>query len=279
MRGRHCATHSAPPQGVTVTLRKSGARPGHSVGNLSLTLYHGTTLAAATAIMAEGWRPVDVDAIVDAVAIEHGMDPADVRAELRSLNRYATSEGRGAWASFSSDRELTIHSWAQRAPEAKWDTLWSVWRLRHPEDLPDWNLSTRGHVWVWDQMRTDRLAVLEWETSYDEIVALGAYSHGFRKGPLPDAALLQIPGAAWEVGFDVPFTPSRDRLSLIEVDRHVDWQMFAHLLGMTEEEFIARANANHFAPPIPAPRDPSIGGPRPWWPTDYVLDYLARTSS
>jgi hypothetical protein len=68
------------------------------VGNLRLTLYHGTTLAAARAIMAEGWRPIDVDAMVDAVAIEHGIDPANVWAELRSLNRYATSKGPGARA-------------------------------------------------------------------------------------------------------------------------------------------------------------------------------------
>ena len=247
------------------------------MGDLPLTLYHGTTLPAAQAILAEGWRPVDVDAVVDAIAIEHGIDPARVWAELRSLNRYATSEGRGARASFCTNREVTLHSWTQRAPEAKWEALWSVWRLRHPDVAPEWAGSTPGYVWVWKQMRSDRLGVLAWETSYDEIVALRGHGHAFRRVPLPDPVLLHIPGASWEIGFDVPFTPPRDRLSVIEVDRHVDYLMFADLLGLTREEFIAREESGRFAPAMTAPDDPSIGGPRLWWSTDYVLDYLART--
>jgi hypothetical protein len=257
------------------TARRLVCNRGDAVPDLSLTLYHGTTLAGAQSILEEGWRPIDVDAMVDGVAVEHGIDPAEVRGELRALSRYATSEGRGAWASFSPDREKTIHSWAQRAPEAKWDALWSVWRLRHPEIMPDWNLSTPGHVWVWCQMRADRPAVVAWETSYDEIEALGGYGHGFSRGPLPELVHFRQSGAVPEVGFDVPFTPARGRLSVIEVHRHVDWLMFAHLLGVTEEEFQVRDNAGHFAPPEPRSNLPFLV--YPWWSTDYVLDYLART--
>jgi hypothetical protein len=258
---------------------------------VGVTLYHGTTLPAAESILREGWKATSVANQVDDVANANGIDPAEVWEELASLGRHVVGPNRGAWASFSPHREVTMYSWAQRAPEATWEALWSVWRLRHPELGEDWNLDTRGHVWVWEQIRGTPLAVIEYRTTYDGIVERGGYARGF--GGIPGGEAHQflresLPPRSefkrWfartsEMAFDLPFAPQKSRLSLVSVERTVDWMMYANLLGMTESEFKVLDRQGRFGAPasdsVPAEAQARLNVCTPWWTTNEVLDFLA----
>ena len=44
--------------------------------------------------------------------------------------------------------------WADRAPEATWDALWSVYRVRHAEVGWGWT-TPQGHLWVLAQRLYD----------------------------------------------------------------------------------------------------------------------------
>jgi hypothetical protein len=130
--------------------------------NAVVVLHRGTTMRAASSIIREGWKPVDVMDNVARVAAAHELSLADVIQNLEKYVRYAQGEGRGTTASFAPNRGDAEHAWAQRAPEAEWDSLWAVYRIEYMtlDDPWYWNTDVAGHAWVWDQMRDDQLAVV-----------------------------------------------------------------------------------------------------------------------
>ena len=108
------------------------------------------------------------------VAIAHELSPADVTQDLETYYRFVVGERRGRTVSFAPNRGDAEHAWAQRAPEAEWES-WAVYRIKHMtlDDPWLWNTDVAGHAWVWDQMRADQLAVVSYTTSYAEMVDLG----------------------------------------------------------------------------------------------------------
>src|SRR5882762_5355799 len=94
-------------------------------------LFHATTASAAKDILARGWRAINPRVIVDGVADDCGEQGAAVWQDLTEWSRFVTQPGREGWVSFATTFESAAR-WAQRAPEAKWEALWAIWRLRHP---------------------------------------------------------------------------------------------------------------------------------------------------
>jgi hypothetical protein len=250
-----------------------------------LALFHGTTLASAEQILREGWIVKPPRETVTDVALEYGEDPAIVINELERRDRFAVGERRGEWASFSLDELTTVHSWAQRAPEVRWESLWAIWRLNHPEVPYEVKGITRGGVtkdvdylprpgvtWVFQQMRHEELAVLKLKISYDSLVKLGATTEGFENKTLP--TLRELTSRAPGVAIPAPFRPSRSRVELRRIDRDLPWTVFAELLGLDDEEFQRRDRSGDFGPRLPdsvRPRDAEVW---PCWSLRAVEDLL-----
>jgi hypothetical protein len=246
-----------------------------------ITLFHGTTLSAAERILDEGWTVQPPQAVVAEVAAAHGLDPLAVTDHLTERGRFAAGETRGSWASFSLDEVITVHGWAQRAPEVRWEALWAVWRLGHPEVPFEVEVLSQegvtkevdylprpGEAWVFQQMRADRLALITLSISYDKLIQLGAMTEGFEHKPLPPRRALgpRTPVVLPGVAIPAPFRPSRSRLELLEIDRDVPWTLFAELLGIEDDQFQLRDRRGEFGPPASrgVPRRDK-GETRPWW--------------
>ncbi len=215
-------------------------------------LFHGTTLSAARRVEREGWLPRDMREVVADVATEHGREAREVWAELAGQGQaYATQDGRGRWASFALRHDVAALDWAQRAPEIRREALWAVWRLENPGRAADWPVHTDGHLFVLRHLADDQPAVVEVSFDYDELVALGAMSGGFHLRPLlPEdmlrAEAVRIP----EVAIPAPLPPPPG-LRVHEVERAVDWDVFALLLGLERDEFVEQAEAGAFGPKMP----------------------------
>jgi hypothetical protein len=130
-------------------------------------------------IVRDGWQPTDVIDTVADVATAHDLDPEDVIEDLEKYYRFTLHAGRGT-TSFAPNRRDAEHAWAQRAPEAKYESLWAVYRIKHMrlDDPWYWNTDVAGHAWVWDQMRADQLAVVSYTTCYAEMVELVSMTVG-----------------------------------------------------------------------------------------------------
>jgi hypothetical protein len=242
--------------------------------NAVVVLHHGTTMRAASSIIREGWKPTEVMDTVARVATAHELTLDEVIQDLEKYHRYAPREGRGTTVSFAPNRGDAEHAWAQRAPEAEWETLWAVYRIKHMtlDDPWDWNTDVAGHTWVWDQMRADQLAVVSYTTCYAEMVDLGARGSSFRETPLPPMELLDSPTVSIpEIIYDLPFKPDSDRVTVTPVARHLTWDVFAHKLGVSPDEFRRRAENGEFGVPasegVFCPRIWTME--RPWWTSEH----------
>ena len=238
----------------------------------TLSLYHGTTLAAAEQIRAEGWQTRDLTAMVGELAAQHEVAISDVIDDLRRYNRFMLIESdRGRVASFSPDLETALGSWAQRAPEVEWDALWAIWRIKHSNEteMYHWNLDVPGHAWVFEQMAHHKTAVVEVTVTVDDLFGLGAQVGGFARGPLTPELLQLLPGIP-EVSIPLPFEPSAE-VVVHQVERRVGWDVFAHWLGLTREEFIEHDEAGKFGP-----SGEGAFAMNPWWPLSAVDAVLER---
>jgi hypothetical protein len=237
-----------------------------------LPLFHGTTLQAAQQIRAEGWGARDLTGMVGELATRHEVPVADVIDDLRRYNRFMLIEkNRGQVASLTLDYETAAGSWAQRAPEVEWDALWAIWRIKHSgkTEMYHWNLDVPGHAWVLEQMAHQKLAVVEVALTVDELFELGARVGGFAHGPLTPELVPLLPGLS-EVTLPLPFQPSIEVI-LHQLERRVGWDVFAHWLGLTSEEFIAHDDAGRFGP-----AGKGEFAVRPWWPLSAVDTVLER---
>jgi hypothetical protein len=243
---------------------------------VSFELFHGTTQPSAERILHEGWKAFDVNNVVMSMATSHGVDPEVIALDLASYNRFIRGPGRGRNVFFCADPLKAEHQWAQRAPEAKWEILWSIWRVKNGVTFPEpWNAMIQGHAWVWEQTKETPLAVIALTVTHAELHRLGALNGGFGLRPLPPRL---DPKLTVEVAIPLPFKPARNRIAVRTVPRHVDWDVFAHLLNLTPEEFKDADRRGKFGPNasdgIPVDR---IGpwASLPWWTTKHVAAYLA----
>jgi hypothetical protein len=237
-------------------------------------LFHGTTLAAAERIVDNGWVRSDVPSVIGRLAEAHGVDIEAVQADLESYHRFVLADGRGRYVSFCTDPLKAEHNWAQRAPEAEWEILWAIWRLENGVRAPEpWNTLVEGHPWVWEQSRSQPLAVVAVDITRTELGRHGAMEGGFGLRPLRDTNLNEIP----DVAIPLPFKPAGDRIVIRPVERHVRWDVFALLLGMAPEQFLEAATAGEFGPPASDALGSSpgrYGESPPWWTSSQVDAYL-----
>jgi hypothetical protein len=254
---------------------------------VSFDLFHGTTLSAAKQILDEGWRALDVSAVVHQVALSHDVDPAEVNQDLASYERFVTGPERGEYASFARDALKAEHHWAQRAPEVVWEALWSIWRIRNGVRAPEpWNTLVAGHAWVWEECKHERLAIVCYGTTFADLARRRAVECGLdpksrRSVSKPLVSARDLEGAP-EVAIPLPFKPPPNRLTIKEVERHVPWDVFALELGLSEAQFQHLANAGKFGPPASDALGPAAYRPGlspPWWTSSSVERYLARSRS
>lgn len=140
------------------------------------------------------------------------------------------------------------------------------------DDPSDWLSDVAGHTWVWDQMRADQLVVVSYTTSYAEMVDLGARGGGFRETPLPPLKLLNSTTTSLpEIVYDLPFKPDGDLITVTPVARHLPWDVFAHKLGLSPDEFQRRDENGEFGVPasegVSCPRIWTMV--RPWWTSEH----------
>lgn len=130
------------------------------VAQLAVPVFHGTRVSMAERIMRDGFAPLPVSELIEAVAVAHDVTVDALMADLQTYNRFAVVDPRTDTV-FTTGNPVKAGSWADRAPEATWEALWAVYRIRHPELGWDWNMSDEGHLWVLAQRLADPPAVLE----------------------------------------------------------------------------------------------------------------------
>jgi hypothetical protein len=201
------------------------------------TLWHGTTKSAAERIAHQGFEPADIADIVGAVANDHGLAVEAVLDMMHAAGRFVVIQDRrndATWFATSKDKAAT---WAQRAPEARWEALWAVWWLTHsgPELVPYPWLDPDAAGWHARQFFADPPAVIEVQVPIERL-------QDEHQAPLPTGmaaaqAWLDVPQisvahpvpAEWIVGYEilprhVEFTAAAGilRLDLDELGRRVD---------------------------------------------------------
>lgn len=110
------------------------------VASQPATVFHGTRVSTAERIMRDGFAPVPVSELIEKVADAHEVTVDALMTDLREYGRFAVVDPRPDTV-FTTGNPVKAGSWADRAPEATWEALWAVYRIRHPEVGWDWNMS------------------------------------------------------------------------------------------------------------------------------------------
>lgn len=222
-----------------------------STSDRTVRLFHGTTTDAAQGIVTDGFTQFDPTDAVDQVARQHGHSPAEVWRVLESDAGFWLTRGiRGADASFALQFDIAAHSWAQRAPEFRREALWAVWLLDHPDHDRPWTQHAAGHLWVNAHLSLQAPVVLEVQVSVEELLEWSA-SAVMNGRPLPldsqNVSFLLRPGIP-EIAIPTTLWFPPEDFTQHHVQRRVEWEEFALLLGMGTDEFIAASNAGEFGP-------------------------------
>ncbi|MDH6245523.1 hypothetical protein [Mycobacterium sp. OTB74] len=129
------------------------------IAQLPVNVFHGTRVSMAERIMRGGFAPLSVAEQIEAVAVAHDVPVEALMDDLTAYNRFAVVDQRPDTV-FVTGHPVKAGSWADRAPEATWEALWAVYRIRHPEIGWYWNSSQQGHLWVQAQRLADPPALL-----------------------------------------------------------------------------------------------------------------------
>lgn len=241
------------------------------VAEFPANVFHGTRVSMAERIVADGFAPLPVTEQIETVAAEHDVTVEALTADLREYGRFAVVDERPDTA-FVTGNPLKAGSWADRAPEAVWEALWAVYRIRHPEVGPNWNMSDEGHLWVLAQRLADPPAMLL------AAAPLGALRHrggggtaadlfrnaieaGGSEDALKRARWLFVMSPEWLVD-PADITPR----GFTPVPARVDHDLMLFMSGESKETFIEQLCAGHWGEPGPSARD----GDTPWHPFDEV---------
>lgn len=135
-------------------------RPYSQLRAVKISVFHGTRRSFAEEISKVGFAPISVADQLQAVAVDHDVALEDLLSDLETYGRFAILDPRPNSIYFVGDRDRA-GSWADRAPEATWEALWAVYRIRHPQLGDDWWQSDEGHWWVLAQRLADPPVVVE----------------------------------------------------------------------------------------------------------------------
>ncbi|OBY33196.1 hypothetical protein [Mycolicibacter kumamotonensis] len=101
------------------------------VAQLPVNVFHGTRVSMAERIIAEGFAPLPVAEQIEAVAETYDVPAKSLLVDLREYGRFAVLDPRPDTV-FVTRHPVKAGSWADRAPEATWEALWAVYRIRNP---------------------------------------------------------------------------------------------------------------------------------------------------
>lgn len=121
---------------------------------MPVNVFHGTRVSLAERIVSDGFAPLPVSEQIASVATAYDVTFDSVMEDLQAYNRFAICDPRPSTV-FVTGHPVKAGGWADRAPEATWEALWAVYRIRHPEIGWDWNSSWEGHLWVQAQRLDD----------------------------------------------------------------------------------------------------------------------------
>lgn len=246
------------------------------VAQLPVNVFHGTRVSMAERIVAEGFAPRPVPELIEAIADTHDVTMDALMADLRDYGRYAVGDPRPDTV-FVTGNQVKGGSWADRAPEATWEALWAVYRIRRPALGWDWNMSQEGHLWVLAQRLDDLPAVVE------ATAPLGAIRS--RRGRPPAERFLAAiesgdPEAVVEQHRMFRKTPEwlvdpRDvtARSFTPVPARVDHDLMLFMSGETKETFVEHLRADFWGEPGPRAGDDDCDWP--WFPFDQVWARLS----
>ncbi|GAC81774.1 hypothetical protein SAMN04488550_2583 [Gordonia malaquae] len=221
-----------------------------------IVMYHGTRASAAVEIARSGFTSVPVETQIEAVVVESGFDVTQLRTDLTKHGRFAVLDPRGHGDVFVTGDRARAGSYASRGPEARWESLWSAFRLQH--DLGhDWNASDEGHLWVMAQDLEDPAVVVECVTTIGALrdkhdtPATEMLARLIASGDTIDGAIEYISRRAeWRVG------PRRiSFVSAEHVPFRVGHQLMLFMDGGSQQSFNDRLSAGVLGCPRGLPPD------------------------
>jgi hypothetical protein len=247
----------------------------HSVGdrNLRVTrtlpLFHGTTVTAAQRIVEQGFVHLDPQTVVAEVAKTHDLEVDQLWKVIADEPQfYLDGAERTGDTSFTPGFDAAAHSWAQRAPESRREALWAAWLLTNPDHVEPFHLNVDGQVWVLAHLIDDQPAVIRIDVTMEELVEWeGMAVVGGRRLPL--APFLQQRFGPPEIAFphELAFPPND--ITVTPVERHVELDVYASLLGVDMAGFVELDKAGALG---------ARGAGRPqdvtWWPLETVSTVL-----
>ena len=233
----------------------------------TVTLFHGTTRSAAQRIQEEGWRNIDIRSAVEDVADRYEVERSAIWRDLEKWSRFVTHQGRQGWVSFAATFERASR-WAQRAPEAKWEALWAVWRVQHPHAADNWTMNGEGEEWVFREMLPDPPVVMTARVPSSEL-----HEGGFASStelPLDENKLEWLEAIA-DIRTRCP-APAEWAVNVEQVPRRVYPPLAADMLGLDFQAFVADAVAGKWGQPEWDPDDPN----GKWWPWDSFCRFVTQ---
>ena len=195
-------------------------------------VFHGTRRSLAERIIQEGFGHLSVTEQLQQVASQYSIALGVLKEHLAANGRFVSTDDRAGTVSFAPLR-LKAGSWANRAPEATWEALWSVYRIRHPELGHYWNQSNEGHLWVTAQQLDDPPVVIT------VLARLGELYPGSQDLTFPATAT-----SAWDMLLEMVESGATSEEILDLCESHPEWRARtdAHLEVTDVEEVPVRVD-------------------------------------
>lgn len=223
---------------------------GPATDDIRIPMFHGTRRSYALAIQESGFAPRPVMDQLRSVAEDHGLEVEEVIADLEKHCRYAIADPRPNTL-YVVGNQSTAGSWADRAPEATWEALWAVYRIRHPHLGNDWLSSNEGHLWVLAQRLLDPPAVVEVAAPLGSLRAMTGSTaaeslvRSVSSGQsLREAIKFLYRAPEWRIDPDAAVLTS-----VVEVPQRVNASLVYFLSGEDEETFLQQLAAGRWGEP------------------------------
>lgn len=241
------------------------------IAQFVVNVFHGTRASMAERIMRDGFAPRSVRQQIQAVGVVYDVTVDALIADLEIYNRFAIVDPRPE-TTFVTGHPVKAGSWADRAPEATWEALWAVYRIRHPEVGWDWNMSNEGHLWVLAQRLDDPPAVLVAEVPLGKLrnrSGSRTAADQFRDAIETDGSKDALKMARWLFAMSPEWLVRPSDLTprgFVPVPSRVDHDLMLFMSGETKETFVEQLQTDYWGEPGACGDD----GDPPWFPFDQV---------
>ena len=239
-----------PQTRTDAELTDAAAAAWSAFSNVRMQMFHGTRRSCALEIRKSGFAPRPVMEQLRSVAEDHGLTVEEVIADLEKHGRFAIADPRPDTIYLVGDQNRAA-SWADRAPEATWEALWAVYRIRHPHVEVDWNQSDEGHLWVLANRLQDPPVVVEIEapvgklqTMHGDTAAEEALNRLSPGMSLQDAISPLYAEPEWKIDPSAAVF-----VNVTEVPQRVDGPLVRFMSGEDEDTFYRQLDAGFWGEP------------------------------